>query len=104
MLNSGRIPTSSVLGIGKRAYPVQMIGDVVAIEVREDWGIVLAVGRAYEAPARLYPKSSKPHHACYPFVIDDKSVAAQFVGHASVAVAGQLILDVLDDRRQFGVR
>ena len=36
-------------------------------------------------------------------MIDDKSVATKLFGHAPVAIAGQFILDVLDDGSQFGV-
>jgi len=64
---------------------------------------VLAVGCPHKAPAGLYAKSGKPHDACYPLVIDDQSVMPEFVCHAPVAVTGQVILDVFDDRCQLGV-
>lgn len=80
-----------------------MIGDAVAVEVREDRGIVLAVGSPHKAPAGLHANSGQPHHACYPLVIDDEGGTPEFMCHMSVAVAGQFILDVFDDRRQLGI-
>jgi hypothetical protein len=80
-----------------------MIGEVVAVKVREDWGIVPAVSGPHKAPAGLDAKPRQPHHSCYPLLIDDKSVTPKLLVHAPIAVAGQLILDVLDDGSQLGV-
>lgn len=79
-----------------------MIWDVVAVKVWDDRGIVPTVRPPYEAPAGPYAKSCQPHHACYPLVIDREPVTAKLVGHAPLAVAGQFILDVFDDGREFG--
>ncbi|GGF81300.1 hypothetical protein GCM10011402_37410 [Paracoccus acridae] len=62
-----------------------------------------AVGRAHKAPAGLDAKSCLSHDPRYLFVIDRKSAAPKLVGHASMAIAGQLILDIFDDGDEFGV-
>ena len=63
-----------------------------------------AVGRAHKALAGLDAKSRHPHHPCYPFVIDREAAAPKLVGHAPIAIAGEFILDVLDNGDKLGVR
>ncbi len=82
---------------------VRLIGNDVAIQVREDRAIVPAVGRAHKALAGLDAKSRHSHDPGYPLVIDCKSTPLKLVGHAPIAIAGQLILDVFDDGDEFGV-
>lgn len=62
----------------------------------EDRRVVVAVGSANEASARLDAQTVQLHEARDPLVIDEVTAAAQFMGHTAIAVAGKLIRDALD--------
>lgn len=80
------------------------IRDHIAIEVRVDRGIVAAVGRAHIAPARFDSQACGPHHAGYAFMVDQAPAAVKLVGHPPIAIAGQFVLDILDEGDEFRVQ
>ena len=73
----------------------------IAIKVREDRQIVIAVSRAGEAPARPDAQPVGLHDSRNALVVDEVASALQLSSHASITVAGQFVLitDQLDESR-----
>jgi len=80
----------------RHPHEIRAARNHVAIKVREDRRVVVAVGGANEAPTWLDAQTVQPHEARDPLVIDEVTAAAQFMDHTAIAVAGKLILDALD--------
>lgn len=77
--------------------------DHIAIKVRVDRRIVVAIRRANIPLARLDPEAIGPHDAGDTLVIDEVASSLKLVCYASVSIARQLVLDVLYDCNEFAV-
>jgi len=90
-------PRGNPDGAGVRhPYHVGLSRDDIAAQVWEDRRVMPAVGGAHKAPARLDAEALSPHHARATLVIDHLPTSAQFVCHAPVAIARQLVLNAVD--------
>ena len=67
----------------------------------QDWRIVVAVGRAHITFPRLNPQVSRSHHPSDALVIDQAPAATKLAGHPSVSIAGQLVLNILNETDEF---
>ena len=49
------------------------------------------------------PQFIGPHHPRYTLVVDEMTPSVKLVSHASISIAGQFVLDVLNNRNEFGI-
>ena len=68
----------------------------VAVEVREDRPVMIAVGGANEAAAPLDPHGMLDHDPRDALVVDSVVASTQLVGHASVSLTREFVLNAVD--------
>lgn len=84
-------------------YHIGSRRDHIAIEVRVNRRIVVAIRRANIPLAKLDTEAIGPHDAGDTLVIYEVASSLKLVCYAPVSVTGQLVLDVLDDCNEFAV-
>ncbi len=89
-----RIDAGDVRLLSRRDH-IGPLRDHIAIKVRVDRRIVVAIRRANIPLARLDPEAIGPHDAGDTLVIDEVASSLKLVCYASVSIARQLVLDVL---------
>lgn len=77
--------------------------DHIAIEVWVNRRTVVAIRRTNIPLARLDPEAIGPHDASDTLVIDEVASSLKLVCYASISVARQLVLDILDDCNELAV-
>ena len=68
----------------------------VAVEVREDRPVMIAVGGANEVAAPLDPQGMLGHDPRDAVVVDGVVASTQLVGHASVSLTRDFVLNAVD--------
>jgi len=98
--NDGEIAEANgdadICEVGHRDH-VRPRRDHIALEVRIDRRIVVAIRRANIKLARFDPEAIGTHDADNTLVIDEVASPLKPVRYASISVARRLVLDILDD-------
>lgn len=87
---------NSDMGNVRHSDQIRLGRNVVAVEVREDRSVVIAVGGANEAAAPLDPQGMLGHDLRDALVVDSVVTSTQFVGQAAVSVARESVLNAVD--------
>lgn len=53
--------------------------------------------------AQLDPQAIGPYYACHTLMIDEVAPSVTLMRHTAISIAEQLVLDVLDNRNEFGI-
>ena len=83
--------------------PIWHSRDGITVQVRKHRRILLCLASAHETSRWLDVQIMFTHEARNVFVIDDITACTQFQRDAPVAIAGEFILDIADQRHQFAI-